>query len=159
CQQRYQQLQVRYAQECSETSFLLKVKQIRELREQHAQLPALRKNKVQELERNKYQIQLRDFLDRISITDARIPSIAPGRKAMLASYGIDTAADVSYGAVTRVPGIGPNYANKLLAWRQAQESRFRFDPSKAIAKTEIDKIDQEIRAQRSQLENAIMGAV
>jgi len=43
---------------------------------------------LQELERNKYQIQLHQFLDRFSVNDAQIPKIGPGRKQMLASYQV-----------------------------------------------------------------------
>jgi DNA-binding helix-hairpin-helix protein with protein kinase domain len=159
CQQRYEQLQARYSSECSESSFKAKVREVSTLREQCSQLQALRRQKIQELEKNKFQHQLHDFLDRINLSDAHIPKIGPGRKAMLTSYGIDTAADVSYGAVTQVPGIGPTYATNLLAWRQAQESKFRFDPSKAIAKPEIEKIDHEIQTRRAQLEDGIMRGV
>jgi DNA-binding helix-hairpin-helix protein with protein kinase domain len=138
---------------------MAKIKEVGAMREQCTQLPILRRQKVRDLEKNKFQVQLHDFLDRINLNDAQIPKIGPGRKAVLASYGIDTAADVTYGAVKQVPGIGPTYASNLLAWRQAQESRFRFDPSKAIAKSEIDKIDSELRTQRLQLEGGITRGV
>src|SRR3984957_15697091 len=122
CQNRYEQLQTRYRSGCSESVFRTKTKDLGGLRDQYNQLPVLRQRKIQELEKNKFQLQLHEFLDRINVSDARIPSIGPGRKAMLASYGIDTAADVSYGSVTQVPGIGPTFATRLLAWRQTQES-------------------------------------
>jgi len=145
----YEDLQTRYASDCTEQSFQTKVKELNALRGQYDLIPVMRKRKLQELERNKYQLQLHDFLDRFDLNDASIPSIGPGRKAMLASYGIDTAADVSYGAITQVPGIGPKYATKLLAWRQSVESRFHFDPKKAIAQSEIEKVDREIRDLRA----------
>ena len=159
CQQQCEQLQGRYRSDCSESSFTAKIKEVGTLREQCMQLQTLRRQKIQELEKNKFQLQLHEFLDRINLSDARIPSIGPGRKAMLASYGIDTAADVSYPSVTQVPGIGPSYATKLLAWRQVQESKFRFDPGRSIAKAEIDKIDREIQTRRSQLEDGITRGV
>jgi len=159
CQKSYSQLQARYSSECSDSWFVTKMKEVSLLKEQIGQLPAVRQTRVQELEKNKYQLQLHEFLDRINLSDARIPSIGPGRKAMLASYGIDTAADVSFGAVTQVPGIGPSYTTKLLEWKKAQESRFSFNPNKAIAKADIDKIDQDILAQRSKMENGMKQAV
>ena len=78
---------------------------------------------------------------------------------MLASYGIDTAADISYGAITQVPGIGPTYATKLLTWRQSIESRFRFDPQKAIARAEVDKVDREIGDIRLKCEGVLTSGV
>jgi len=154
-----QDLQARYASECSESIFQTKVKELDALRAQYNQIPLMRQRKLQELERNKHQLQLHDFLDRFDLSDAKIPSIGPGRKAMLASYGIDTAADISYGAITQVPGIGPTYATKLLAWRQSVESRFRFDPQKAVARAEVDKVDREIRDIRLKCEGVLTRGV
>ena len=155
CQDRYEQLQTRYRSECSDSTFRTKAKDVGGLRDEYNQLPVLKRRKVQELEKNKFQLQLHEFLDRINLSDAHIPSIGAGRKAMLASYGIDTAADVSYGSVTQVPGIGPTFATRLLAWRQVQESRFKFDSNRAISKAELDKVDREIRTLRMKLEEGV----
>jgi DNA-binding helix-hairpin-helix protein with protein kinase domain len=159
CQRENQVLQTRYASESSGEKFTAKMKELNNLRAEYAQLPLLRQTKLQHLEKNKYQLQLNQFLDRISLSDARIPKIGPGRKAMLASFGIDTAADVSYGSVTQVPGIGPTYAANLLAWRQTVERRFRFNPAGAIPKSEIERVDREIRNRRSELEGSISRGV
>jgi len=155
CQKRYQELQMRYASECSEEIFCKKTKELGALRAQYNQLPLLRQQMIQELEKRKFQLQLHDFLDRINISDATIRLIGPGRKAMLVSFGIDSAADVSYASVTQVPGIGPKYANNLLDWRRSMEARFQFDPNKAIAKNETDKIDSEIHSRRSELQTTL----
>jgi len=156
---RYQDLHTRYTSECSEHNFRTKTRELEALRTQYNQIPLMRQKKIQELERNKFQLQLHAFLDRFDLSDARIPSIGPGRKAMLISYGIATAADVEYGAITQVPGIGPKYATNLLAWRQSIESKFRFDPQKAIAPSDIEKVDREIRGLRLQCEGVLTRGV
>jgi DNA-binding helix-hairpin-helix protein with protein kinase domain len=155
CKSEYQVLQARYLSEGSGEQFVAKVKELSSLRSEYTQLPLIRQKKVQELEKSKFQLQLQQFLDRISLSDAKIPSIGPGRKAMLASFGIDTAADVSYSAVTQVPGIGPKYADNLLAWRRTMEGRFRFNPTGAIPKSDVDRVDREIRNRRSELEGSL----
>jgi DNA-binding helix-hairpin-helix protein with protein kinase domain len=159
CQSEYQALQARYLSEGSGEKFAAKVKELNSLRSEYTQLPLIRQKKIQELEKSKFQLQLQQFLDRISLSDAKIPSIGPGRKAMLASFGIDTAADVSYGAVTQVPGIGPKYADNLLAWRRTMEGRFRFNPTGAIPKSDVDRVDREVRNRRSELEGSLTRGV
>jgi DNA-binding helix-hairpin-helix protein with protein kinase domain len=154
-QRNFDELHKRYSSECSQHAFNAKMKELETLRAEHSQLPLIRQKNIQELEKNKYQVQLFDYLDRINLADARISSIGPGRKAILASYGIDSAADVSYATVTKVPGIGPKYASNLLAWRQLMESKFRFDPSKSVPAAEIEKINREFRSRRSNIEGAL----
>jgi DNA-binding helix-hairpin-helix protein with protein kinase domain len=52
--------------------------------------------------------------------------------ATLASYGIETAADVDASIAGKVLGFGPARTADLLAWRAQVESLFRFDPSKGV---------------------------
>ena len=70
------------------------------------------------------------FLDLWSIRSANISGIGPARKATLASFGIETAADVTRSAVARVPGFGDVMTRTLLDWRRGHESRFRYDPAR-----------------------------
>ncbi|QVN04501.1 topoisomerase DNA-binding C4 zinc finger domain-containing protein [Pseudomonas rhodesiae] len=73
------------------------------------------------------------FLDRFLIRRASIPGIGAGKTATLASFGIETAADITASAVRAVPGFGEALTAKMLAWRQGHESKFRYnatpDPS------------------------------
>jgi DNA-binding helix-hairpin-helix protein with protein kinase domain len=43
-------------------------------------------------------------------------------------------------------------ADKLLAWRGSLETRFRFDPAKAIDPREIMRVEQEVLIERRRLE-------
>ncbi|MGU9849740.1 protein kinase domain-containing protein [Pseudomonas koreensis] len=70
-----------------------------------------------------------DFLDRFLIRRAAIPGIGPAKTAMLASFGIETAADVTASAVRAVPGFGEAFTGKMLAWRQSHEAKFRYNAS------------------------------
>jgi len=158
-QREYQAVVNRYVSEVSEEKFAEKLKDLNTLRAEYTQLPLVRQKKLQELDKAKLQLQLHQFLDQISLSTAHIRSIGPGRKAMLASFGIDSAADITYTSVTQVPEIGPKYAENLLAWRRTMEARFRFDPSASVPKTEIERVERDIRNRRSQLEGFLTRGV
>lgn len=71
--------------------------------------------------------QRQAYLDGFQIRRASISGIGPAKTATLISFGIETAADVSQFAVRRVPGFGEVLTSKVLAWRRAHESRFKYD--------------------------------
>jgi DNA-binding helix-hairpin-helix protein with protein kinase domain len=51
------------------------------------------------------------------IGPAIIPGIGQERKRVLASHGIETAADVTLNDVAQVPGFGPKLTESMLDWR------------------------------------------
>ncbi|OLU32834.1 helix-hairpin-helix domain-containing protein [Pseudomonas sp. PA27(2017)] len=73
--------------------------------------------------------QRTEFLDRFLIRRAKIPGIGPAKTATLASFGIETAADINSRAVLSVPGFGDALTRKMLAWRQSHEAKFRYNAS------------------------------
>ena len=56
---------------------------------------------------------------------------------MLASYGIETAADVEQLEVLNIPGIGGVLTSSLLEWRRAHERDFRFNPNEPTDPREL----------------------
>ena len=73
--------------------------------------------------------QLNSFLDRFLIKSASIPGIGPAKTVTLASFGIESAADITRSAVENTPGFGPATAFKLLNWRATHERRFVYNPA------------------------------
>jgi hypothetical protein len=69
------------------------------------------------------------FLDCFTIRRASIPGIGPAKTATLASYGVETAADVTAAKVRVVPGFGEALTAKMLAWRRGHEATFRYNPA------------------------------
>lgn len=73
------------------------------------------------------------FLDHFPIRRAKIAGIGPAKTATLASFGIETAADINANAVLAVPGFGEATTAALIAWRRGHEAKFRYnsapDPS------------------------------
>jgi DNA-binding helix-hairpin-helix protein with protein kinase domain len=154
-ERRYEDLQKKYAAECGDQPFLTKVNSLESLRAEYIGLPLLRQRMLQELERNKYAIQMQQYLDTFSIRTARILKVGAGRKQMLMSYGVDTAADVTWQNLERVPGVGPKIARSIMEWRKALEGKFKFDPQRSLGHLEFEKVNREIRSRQSRLEQSI----
>jgi DNA-binding helix-hairpin-helix protein with protein kinase domain len=70
---------------------------------------------------------------------------------MLASYGIETAADVDSVNIMRIPGFGEMLTSELVRWRQRHERNFRFNPGEPIDRRDLDAIDRELEARRQNL--------
>jgi DNA-binding helix-hairpin-helix protein with protein kinase domain len=68
--------------------------------------------------------KLDEFLRRSVIRHASISGIGPSRSAILASFGIETAADVDYSTVHRVPGFGPELTRRVVNWKAGREQEF-----------------------------------
>lgn len=105
---------------------------------------------------NRESRQLQAYLDRFSIRRANISGIGPAKTATLISFGIETAADVNQSAVLRVPGFGDVMTGKLVAWRRAHESRFKYDP---IPNSQDDADERALRGcfavEKAKLESTI----
>jgi DNA-binding helix-hairpin-helix protein with protein kinase domain len=145
-------MQDRWQREASEEPFRIKLSDLKKLAEEHAQLPNRRQQKIRDLERDLYNVQLRHYLERFDIARADIPHVKDNRKAMLSSYGIDDAADVTAGAVEAVPGFGQFLTEQMMTWRRSLESKFKFDPKRGIDPTDIQRVDQDIAKRRMEIE-------
>lgn len=149
---RLRAVQERWQREASDEPFNAKLRELKSLAEEHAQLSNARQLKIRDLERNLYNVQLRHYLEKFDIASADIPHVKDNRKAMLSSYGIDDAADVTAPAVEAVPGFGEFLTAQVMAWRQALEKKFHFDPKRGIDPADIQRVDQEIANRRLEIE-------
>ena len=154
-QQNAQTITRRWFSECSDEPFKLKFRELQEKRGQYEQLPDLRQQKLNRLHAERQTKQLERFLDQFQLDTATINGIGPGRKATLQSYGIETAADVVQYRILSIPGFGPAFTSKLLAWRHSLERQFRFNPSLGVEPTDVANVEREITAQRVKLENEL----
>lgn len=116
-----------------------------------AGLPSRRAERYRQLEKNKRQEQLRQFLQAQLIESARIKEISTGRVAMLSAYGIDTAWDVESQRVQQVPQFGPVLADRLVAWRREREHAFVYDPSRPLPQEAVIRLEKEIEDARRRL--------
>jgi len=155
-QLKWDTLQRRWQEEASDKSFLHKLHELNQKHAEYQGLPAAYQRDRLQLEANRHAAQLKRFLERHFIHRAQIKGVGPGLKATLASYGIETAADVTRAAVGAVPGFGPARTGEMLKWKAGIEAKFRFDPSKGVDPADIAALDHRYAKKRKDLEEALL---
>jgi hypothetical protein len=118
-------------------------------------LPNEESRRLADLSRRQRELQLRYFLERYSLVNARIKSIGSARKATLRSHGINTAADISRSRIEQISGFGPATASLLLSWRADLERRFVFNPSQPVNPSDIAQVKSDVALRRHALEAAL----
>jgi DNA-binding helix-hairpin-helix protein with protein kinase domain len=127
----------RWERETNPKPFFSKKTELTEIRNRLAGLAKLKQDKLNALNASREQFQRERFLERYLIAKAKIPSIGPGRKAQLTSFGIVDASDISYQRIIdNVPRFGPGLTNKLVAWRRKLEAGFKFNPAEGVDRNE-----------------------
>lgn len=102
--------------------------------------------------------QLNDYLDKFPIKRATIKGIGDAKKVTLASFGVETAADITRGAIKAIPGFGSVTADKLLSWRSQHERRFVYNQTPDHADvTARTKVESEFSARTLSLAQKISG--
>ncbi|HEX7807947.1 MAG TPA: hypothetical protein VF608_04475, partial [Thermoanaerobaculia bacterium] len=114
-----------------------------------------RQKELANLAQHARDIQLHHYLEQQLIRAHKIPDIGPQRKATLAAWGIETAADVTWQAIAGVQGFGPTLQSRLVAWRVLIESHFVFDAKRAVPQPDIDAVECRWRRRRSDLEQQL----
>ena len=114
-------------------------------------MPNRRSQGLVALEAGREASQLRRHLDRFRIAGANITGIGPGRASMLASYGIETAADVSRRGIAAIPGFNRMLTLELVRWRRDKEASFRFNPNEPVDRRDIEAMDIELAIRRREL--------
>ena len=123
------------------------------------ELPQEEQRGLQHLERKKRENQLRRHLEKFNIASARIRKIGSGRKVVLASHGIETAADIDEHHLQSVPGFGPTLTSELLTWRRTLEGRFAFNPREPLNPADISTLRGALAKRKVEAENRLRGAV
>jgi DNA-binding helix-hairpin-helix protein with protein kinase domain len=145
----------RWRKGASQQAFAEKRKSLEQARAELADLPNERRRRLAKLEAERESRQRQRYLDRFRIDRAKIRGIGSGRTSMLASYGIETAADVDDSAILQIPGFGPMLTTELVRWRREHERNFRFNPAEPIDRRDVDAIDRDLEARRQSLLSAL----
>lgn len=101
------------------------------------------------------EAQLKKYLSGFLIANAKIGLIGPGRKATLASFGIETAADVSATMLARVRGFGDTQKAEMLAWRAGLEAKFLFNPTRGVDPHDDQALADQFAVQKSRLDTTL----
>lgn len=118
----------------------------------YANLPQERQREMAVLEQRKRQVQLDAFLERFLIAKHKIREIGPAREAMLISYGVETAADITEAKVKVIPGFKHHLFSVLMQWRRSCEKRFVFDPNKPVPQAEVDALNRRLMSLKTELQ-------
>jgi DNA-binding helix-hairpin-helix protein with protein kinase domain len=147
----YDALLGRWSRETTIDIFNDKLRELEKARAELADLPNERRRGLAKLDAEREAHQRTRYLDSFEIARAKIRHIGASRTAMLASYGIETAADVVEHAILKIPGFGPTYTSSLVKWRKEHERRFRFNPNEPIDPRELASLDQRLAARSQEL--------
>ena len=111
------------------------------------------------LENKREQFQLQKYLQKFLVSKGRIKDIGSSRTITLVSYGIETAADVTYESLSGIPGFGKHLRGILLAWRKACEKDFKFDQRQPIPQSNIDTINKTIKEKKLVLQESLRKSI
>jgi len=142
--------------EAGDAAFREKLQEATQMKKRYENLNNEYSRDKQKLQTAVMERQLLKFLDNFFIHDHSIPKIGAGRKATLASYGIETAADIDPNKIIGISGFGTSLTSELVQWRKSLEGRFRFDPSRGIDPADIAALNQKFRQERIRIEGRLL---
>jgi DNA-binding helix-hairpin-helix protein with protein kinase domain/uncharacterized protein YgiM (DUF1202 family) len=142
---------------CGDETFAKAKAELHQAKTDYQGLAAEQTQRVLKYQQNRKAFQLQAYLATFYIRRAKISGIGPSKTATLASYGIETAADVtSMSRIERVPGFGPATAINLIAWRRVIEGRFVYNPNpNANDQREMNAIKADIAKKEAQLRHQL----
>jgi DNA-binding helix-hairpin-helix protein with protein kinase domain len=149
----------RWDKEAGDELFVKQKRHLEQIRMDYLNIQKSKQQRIKQLESDKERYQLKKYLDNYRIAKASISGIGPSRKATLLSYGIETAKDVTYNDIIKIPGFGPAYTKKIVEWRKNLEKKFVYNPSIGLDPKDIAAIEKEISTKKAELEkNLLNGA-
>ncbi|MGZ8908102.1 MAG: protein kinase domain-containing protein [Methylobacter sp.] len=158
-QQNYNAIYNQWLNEAGDSKFLSVQKELTNL---HREYENQKTSYNKECERLKTTIEIQQrfrFLNRFFISDYNIPKFGPTRKATLASYGIETASDISEQKIIKIKGFGQSYAAELLKWQAGQMRGFVFDPKRGIDPMDISDLNRRFAVKRQQLQAGLLAGI
>ncbi len=148
----YDKIVARIRQEIGPETFHKKKQELALLRDKYLNLPEREKKEIANLLNTAEARQKQQFLERHFIETASISGVGPAKKAALRSFGIETAADVTWKRVIAVKGFGKVLTQTVVDWRKACESRFAFKPDLAITVSDKNLVQAKIATYKHELE-------
>ena len=135
--------------------FLQTKAELNELIRSLTDLPNEERRQLQILEQKKREAQLHRYLERFLIANAKIKKIGSGRKAVLASFGVQTAADVDRHKIAAIQGFGPALIGELMTWRQGVANKFVFNASEPVNQNDLFALKARVANRKKELDNKI----
>lgn len=155
----YDQIIARVRQEISPEVFSKKKQELARLRDEYQHLPEREKTEIANLHATAEARQKHQFLERHFIDAVSISGVGPAKKAALRSFGIETAADVTWNKVIAVKGFGEVLTRAVVDWRKACERRFVFNPHLAVTEADKNTVRAQIATRKRTLEITLNAGV
>lgn len=150
-EEKWREFEIRWRNTSLEEQLKRKLAELKDFKHEFQHLRTNYDQAKKKLETSARERQLQKFLSQFFIDDAEIPKIGAGRKSTLASFGIETAADIQRNRVSSVKGFGEGLTAELLQWRASLESRFRFDATRAIDPNDLQTVTRRFAQRRVEL--------
>ena len=109
----------------------------------------------QERHDQKQSAALARFLDAFDIEAAGVSGLSPSRVPLLASFGIETAADIVADKLDNVPKLDKKMRDVLTGWRAELEAKFRQEAGSGPASLDEELIEREALAEQMRIEAAL----
>jgi len=109
----------------------------------------------QERHDQKQSAALARFLDGFDIEAAGVSGLSPSRVPLLASFGIETAADIVADKLDNVPKLDKKMRDVLTNWRAELEAKFRREAGSVLASLDEELIEREALAEQMRIEAAL----
>jgi len=155
---RLTQLRQEWVMPTLQQDFQESLRQFDDQRKAFHQLDFQRQRKFDELKQQMNERQLRRHLETCLVRAGAVSGIGVAKEAILRSYGIDTAYDLTPDRILAVPGFGPALASRLIVWRKGLEQQFRFDPTKSVDPRDVAALDADIYAKKKAIIARLEGA-
>lgn len=140
-----------WTRRAGDASFRNEREALESVRRELANLPNERTKQMAILEQQREAAQREAYLDRFRIDRGKIPLVGDTRVAMLASFGVETAADIEVNKIRSIPGFGETITRNLLRWRSGHELNFRFNPSVSIDASQIAALERRLYDRKTAL--------
>jgi DNA-binding helix-hairpin-helix protein with protein kinase domain len=125
-----------------------------------ADQPRRRVERLRKVEETRYQRQLSRYLDQFEVTECRIKGVTKRSMLQLASYGIETADDVTEERLEALRaarcGFGPVRTSRLMAWRRSLETGFRPSSNDSADVRERARVERELQIEHAKEINELM---
>ncbi|AEA64067.1 helix-hairpin-helix domain-containing protein [Burkholderia gladioli] len=139
----------------SDQRIITAMRNLAQIKAQIDDLPQVLAREMKQLYTTLLDRQRHAYLDRHFIRNAKISGVGAQRKQTLASFGIETAADITQSAVAAVPGFGAGLTANLMMWRKSIESRFIPSNNVAPNQQDISIANAKVVAIRTRLEQQL----
>ncbi|MCT9118173.1 helix-hairpin-helix domain-containing protein [Cupriavidus gilardii] len=154
-EQRWSAISTRWATETGPSGYLNKKAELARLKAEYESLHAKEQRAMEDLKSTAEARQKQRYLERFFISDATISGVGAGRKAILASHGIETAADVNASHIRNIKGFGEGLTRSLVDWKKKCELGFRFNPATAVSRADQAAVRSKFAARKVQIEKSL----